>query len=185
MTTYYEKIPFVWEEPRPLVRVPNRLEFRPLDDVGRAAFTEAVRRAMAGSLDSGDRKAVIELGAERAADNYVAAVKEDFDYRPEWWQLGFDGAGRLAGFIQPVIYRGCGKNGLEEGTIYYIGVVPEQRGKRYVKDLLCKATRILQEVGVWRIFCDTDALNTPMIKAFKEVGYRQFGPAERRPYMSL
>jgi ribosomal protein S18 acetylase RimI-like enzyme len=181
MTTYYEKIPFVWEEPQPLIRVPKRLEFRSFDNVGKAAFTDAVRRAIIGSLDLSDQKAVIKLGAARAADKYVAAIADDFDYRSEWWQLGFDEAGKLAGFIQPVIYRGCAKNGLEEGTIYYIGVVPEQRGKRYINDLLCKATRILQEVGVWRIFCDTYVLNTPMIKAFKEVGYRQFGPAKRRP----
>ena len=95
--------------------------------------------------------------------------------------MGFDNKDEIVGFLQPVIYRGCSKDGLEEGTIYYISVVPEYRGKHYIYDLLCQATRTLQEVEVWRIFSDTDVYNKPMIKTFKEVGYRQFSSSRKIP----
>ncbi len=181
MTTHYEKVPFVWEEPKQRVQVTERLIFRSLKDVSIEAFTASVSCAMADSLDRSDRKAVRELGAEQAAAKLMAEVSNDFDYEPEWWQLGFNTQDELVGFIQPVIYRGCRKSNLEEGTIYYIGVVPKQRGKRYIKDLLCQATHLLQKIGVWRIFCDTDVLNTPMIRAFQDVGYRQFSSPWQRP----
>lgn len=181
LENYYEKIPFVWEQVKPLIKVSQRLEFRSLDDVGIAAFTNTVSRVIASSLDRSDKKKVKELGIERAAAQYITAVSNDFDYQPKWWQLGFDKEGELIGFLQPVIYRGCSKYGLEEGTIYYIGVVPEYRGKHYIYDLLRQATGTLQEVGVWRIFCDTDVRNQPMINAFQKVGYRQFSLPRKIP----
>ncbi|WHY78620.1 GNAT family N-acetyltransferase [Neobacillus sp. WH10] len=55
-----------------------------------------------------------------------------------------------------------------EGTIHYIGVVPEYRGRGFINELLLKATRILQDIGVWRIFSDTDVENTPMRAAFEK-----------------
>ena len=39
---YYEKIPFVWEQPKPLIRVSQRLKFRSLDNVRIAAFIDTV-----------------------------------------------------------------------------------------------------------------------------------------------
>ncbi|WP_337884820.1 hypothetical protein [Fischerella thermalis] len=48
-------------------------------------------------------------------------------------------------------------------------------------DLLFKGTRVLQDIGVLRVFCDTAVNNLPMISAFKRVGYRQYSqPWERR-----
>lgn len=50
------------------------------------------------------------------------------------------------------------------------------------KSIMCSCrTSILQEIGVWRIYCDTDTLNTLMIDAFRSVGYKQFGPPEKKP----
>ena len=46
MTTYYEKIPLVWEEPKPAIPVPKRLIFRSLNDVPMEDFTAAVSCAM-------------------------------------------------------------------------------------------------------------------------------------------
>ena len=73
------------------------------------------------------------------------------------------------------------EDGLEEATIYYIGVLPEYRGQGFATDLLLNGTRVLQDVGVWRVFCDTDANNLPMISTFKRVGYQQYGEPYQRP----
>ncbi|MEH2465142.1 hypothetical protein [Nostoc sp.] len=42
MTTYYEKIPFIWEQPKPVVQISERLIFRSLNDVSIEDFTAAV-----------------------------------------------------------------------------------------------------------------------------------------------
>ncbi|VEP12355.1 Acetyltransferase (fragment) [Hyella patelloides LEGE 07179] len=47
--------------------------------------------------------------------------------------------------------------------------------------MLLKGTRVLQDVGVWRVFCDTDANNIPMISTFKRVGYQQYSESWQRP----
>ena len=93
----------------------------------------------------------------------------------EWWQFAYDQDGELVGFILPVIYPGSHKGSLEEATVYYMGVVPTQRGHNHAIDLLCQGTRIMQDVGVWRIYCDTSVENLPMINTFRRVGYEQEG----------
>jgi len=37
--------------------------------------------------------------------------------------------------------------------------------------LLLRATSVLQDIGVWRIFADTDVENIPMRNAFEKAGY--------------
>ncbi|OZB95442.1 GNAT family N-acetyltransferase [Paenibacillus sp. XY044] len=79
--------------------------------------------------------------------------------------------GEIDGLIQPVVFKGCEKNGLMEGTIHYIGVIPEFRGKGFINDLLLRATRVLQGIGVWRIYADTDVENFPMMQTFEKAVY--------------
>ncbi len=185
MNEKYEKIAFVWDEPQPLVKVPERLSFRPLPEVGVTAFTQIVARVMANSLDRNDQKVMSELCADEAATRFVASAGVHFDYERAWWQIGFDTNGEAAGFIQPVIFRDCRRERREEATLFYMGVVPERRGLRYGHDLLCRATRLLQDVGVWRIFRDTDVRNEPMIRAFDAVGFVRSGPPQTKPFLDL
>jgi RimJ/RimL family protein N-acetyltransferase len=179
MPASYEKRVYIWEEPQPPIAVPPRLLYRSLPEGDSATFTEAVARVLAGSLDRHDQASVRRLGAAQAAAEMVAHAQVDFAYQPAWWQVAYDMEGVLVGFLQPVLYHDGQRDGLAEGTLYYIGVVPEQRGHHYIYDLLCQATHTLQAVGVWRIFCDTDTLNLPMQRAFEEVGYQAAGTHER------
>jgi RimJ/RimL family protein N-acetyltransferase len=168
-----DKVEFVWEEPLARVDVPRRLAFRPVVDAGsERELLGVVAAALAGSLDRADRKAVAEFGADEAARRYLNP-DETFAFDRGWWHLAYAADGAPVGFTQPVIFRGCGRDGLEEGTLHHIGVVPSQRGRGYVDDLLRRATATLQAIGVWRVFCDTDVLNAPMIRSFERVGYRR------------
>jgi RimJ/RimL family protein N-acetyltransferase len=56
--------------------------------------------------------------------------------------------------------------------IGYIGVVPEQRGRGYVDDLLAEGTAILAAQGAQVIKADTDTGNGPMAAAFARAGYQ-------------
>ncbi|MEM7593779.1 MAG: GNAT family N-acetyltransferase [Cyanobacteria bacterium P01_A01_bin.83] len=176
----YLKVPFVWKEPKPSVEIPSRLEFKAAITLSYEELLSAVGQVMESSIDASDQKKVLDSGSHKAAEQFLSESKDGFSYQDEWWQIGFGRDDRVVGFVFPVIYPGYDKNGLEEASIYYIGVLPEYRGQGFATDLLLKGTRVLQDVGVWRIFCDTDVNNIPMISTFKRVGYHQYSEPLQR-----
>lgn len=177
----YLKVPFVWEEPKPPSEVSPRLTFEPVKAMRDNLLISVVARVMASSLEASDQRKVSEHDPHEAAEMFLNSSKDGFSYQDEWWQFGINEKGDIVGFVLPAIFTGCAKEGLEEGTIYKIGVVPEYRGLGFANDLLSKGTRTLQEVGVWRVFCDTAVNNVRMISAFKRVGYRQYSEPWERP----
>lgn len=181
MPEQFEKVPFVWNEPRALNEVPQRLTFQPQSTLSESEFIDVLSQIMHHSLDAGDQHAVATHGSTGAARNFLAEVNDGFDYEPDWWQVALDQDHNVVGLILPVIFQGGRKDNREEGTIYYMGVLPAFRGNQYGYDLLCRATRTLQTIGVWRIFCDTDSQNRPMINAFVRAGYSQAGAPYMRP----
>lgn len=177
----YLKVPFVWQEPKPLLEIPSRLEFKTAKMLGEQVLISTLVRVMESSIDKSDRKQVSEWGSRQAAEQFLAKSRDGFSYEDEWWKIGVNGDGEVVGFVLPVIYKGCAKEGLEEATLYYLGVLPQYRRQGFATDLLLKGTRILQDIGIWRVFCDTDANNIPMISTFKRVGYQQYSEPWLRP----
>ena len=76
----YLKIPFVWEEPRPLVEVPSRLEFATVETSGYEVLLATVAEVMEASLDASDRKQVAEQGSRQAAEAFLANAQDGFSY---------------------------------------------------------------------------------------------------------
>lgn len=177
----YLKVPFVWEEPKPLIEVPRRLTFEPVKAIRDNPLIRIVARVMASSMDESHQRKISESSPDKAAEKFLKGASDGFDYQDDWWQFGINENGDIVGFVLPVIFAGCTKEGKEEGTIYDIGVVPEYRGFGFANDLLSQGTRTLQEVGIWRVFCDTSVNNLRMISAFKRVGYRQYSEPWERP----
>lgn len=175
------KVPFVWEEPKPLIEVSSRLTFEPVKVRHDNQLISVVTSVMATSLDASDQKRSSEDDPHAATEGFLDLAREDFSYQPEWWQFGINQNGDIVGFVLPVIFNGGAKEDLEEGTIYYLGVLLEYRGLGFANDLLAQGTRTLQEIGVWQVFCDTAVANVPMISAFKQVGYRQYSEPWERP----
>ncbi len=167
------KVEYIFDNPEPLA--PRaRLTFVPVDsEERRAMFDEAVRAILEGSLDGSDRAAV-QQGQEQLQAQRLSRPDAGFVYRTDWWSLAFGTKQEdLVGVIQPVVFAGCDRDGLHEGTIHYIGVLPRHRGHGYVDDLLAEATNRLARLGVWRICTDTDVNNHPMRRAFLRLGYRE------------
>lgn len=177
----YLKVPFVWEEPKPLIEAPSRLRFKSLEAVSNEVLISALAHVMDSSIDASDQNDVLQRGSRQAAEKFLAESRDGFSYQDEWWQFGVNSNDEIVGFVFPVVYKGGTKDGLEEGTIYYIGVLPEYRGLGFGNDLLSKGTRLLQEIGVWRVFCDVAVNNAPMISVFQRVGYRQHSEPWKRP----
>jgi len=154
------------------ISLPSRLTFRNLTTMGEEAFITAIARVSEGSLDRNVQASRAQLGARAAAGEHFMGM-QGFKHEPGWWQLAYLPDGDLAGLVMPARNDGG-------PIIAYIGVVPEQRGKGYVDDLLAKGTAILAASGAWRIRADTDTQNAPMAAAFRRAGYKGF--ARRHEY---
>jgi ribosomal protein S18 acetylase RimI-like enzyme len=151
----------------------RRLSARSLEEVGEEAFVDAIRRALEGTLNRGTAREVALTGAARKARGLLDGARRlvcDGGWRADagWWRLGYTGGGALAGFVMPAV------NASGDGVLWWIGVVPEQRGRGYVDDLLTWVVETLVQAGVRRIVADTDVENWPMARAFRRTGWRQF-----------
>ena len=157
---------FEWTGDRPVPAITGRLTFRSLPDVGEEAFITAIRLVSEATLDR-------RTEADRAAHGAEAAARADFEtesrlrHDERWWELAYTADGDLVGLVMPA-------ENPTSATIAYIGVVPGQRGRGYISDLLARGTATLVEAGVDRIRADTDLRNDPMARAFERAGYERF-----------
>lgn len=182
MTGTYRKVPFEWPNDRRAPSVPDV----PGVTWQRAAdgpdLIQLVGAALAHSVDESDLAAVEAFGQQGAAERILSPAA-GFSYRAEWWQV-LEQCDSPAGFVLPVTYDGCARDGLDEATIYHMGVAPPYRGRGLGRLLLRKATVTLLEHGVWRIYCDTAAANAPMIHLFESEGWHRHPAAERPVFMT-
>lgn len=159
-----ERLRFAWTPAAGVPAPSSRLTFRP--DPDDDVFLDAFRRVAQGSLDHETRRAL------RTTDPFTQARDDLAFYRGmpgdrAWWRLAYTPDGHLAGLAVPSANHGG-------PVVGYLGVVPGQRGRGYVTDLLNEITRIHAHHGAGRVIADTDAANTPMAAAFRRTGYVQF-----------
>lgn len=173
----YWKVPFEWTEGEPPDDTPPA-DWRWEDGTTSEPPVELVATVLAASPGPEDARAVERLGPRRVAEQ-VLGLADGFSYLDGRWHLLKIG-GQQAGFVLPVVYDGCARDGLDEATIYHMGTAPSYRGKGVGRMLLRRATRVLVEHGVWRIFCDTPEKNAPMIHLFEDEGWTRL-PRHERP----
>lgn len=174
----YWKVPFEWTlgaPPRDSLPAGWRWED---DRTIRVPPVDLVAAVLVASPGPEDRLAVERLGSSCAAER-VLGLAAGFSYLDgRWHVLTIDRD--QAGFVLPVVYDGSGRDGLDEATIYHMGTAPMYRGRGVGRMLLRRATRVLVEHGVSRIFCDTPETNVPMIHLFEAEGWRRL-PRHQRP----
>src|SRR5437660_12923688 len=125
----YWKVPFEWLHEAAPSDGPDPAGVTWHRALGWPNLVQLVGVVLAGSVGPEDRLAVETLGTDAAAER-ILSVEPGFGYRPEWWQVvAVDGT--AAGFVLPVIYEGCARDGLDEATIYHMGVAPEHRGSAW------------------------------------------------------
>lgn len=165
----YWKVPFEWTASKPPVEdsLPDGWSWR--DGVSLEEPVKLVADVLANSPGPEDALAVDRLGAEEAARRTVA-LAPGFSYLPGRWHVLMV-RHAMAGFVLPVVYDGCARNGLDEATIYHMGVAAESRGLGIGRLLLRRATRVLVDHGVWRVYCDTPSNDHPMIHLFETEGW--------------
>ena len=175
---HYWKTPFYWESNCAAPPLSGSLEFEaPSDQWLRDAIGDVMRNA----TDDSDKYTVSKVGV-------AAAVQELFDLQPRyfsrpstWWRLARDKTNRPVAFVLPVLFKEdrFWKDGRPQGTIFYMGVLPEFRGLGYALELVHEATRLFIEANCWRVFCDTGTDNAPMIATFRRAGYMERTPWQR------
>lgn len=173
----YWRVPFEWPGDRPVRPDADPPHVGWQQAAGVPDLTDLVGAVLADSVDASDTAAVEALGPRRAAER-ILSPPEGFSYRAEWWQVLRYGDA-AAGFVLPVTFDGCARDGLDEATIYHMGVAPAYRGRGFARLLLRKATLTLVDHGVWRIYCDTAAANAPMIHVFESEGWQRLPAAEQ------
>lgn len=140
------------------------LRFEPVAGPDDPVLADAYLRTFEGSLDAHTRKSLLtrdaaELAAEELADmvNYAGPA--------DGWRVAYDPGGALVGLV-------TGNPGAKAFT-GYVGVVPEQRGHGYARELLAWMTRWQAEQGAEKVVGETDDENVPMAKAFEAAGFVQ------------
>jgi RimJ/RimL family protein N-acetyltransferase len=167
---------FEWRGEEPPAE-PGRLSFRTLEEVGEDAFVDAMRRVSEGTSDREIREERERLGPQRAAREFFGDARR-VKHDPSWWRLAYAPEGELAGLVMPAEPPAF-------LTVFYVGVVPEMRGRGYVDDLLAAGTATLLEArkrdgNEKPLRADTDVANVPMAAAFERAGWARF--AGRREF---
>ena len=174
----YWRVPFVLAgdaAPRRLADPPGVSWSAAEDD---EELTTLFARALEASIDPRDAMEVRRAGARAVAARMIEDPLSGRRYecqREWWWVVAVDG--EAAGVVLPVVLSGCAREGLDEVTLYHIGVVAEQRARGLGHLLLGRATDTLLAHGVWQISCDTAVENAAMIRLFE----LHNGNGNRRP----
>lgn len=155
------KVVYIWNgstlpDPR------AEMTFRNAEQIGRAAFTEAIARAGAGGLDREMVYYQKHVDINHWADEHVRYLGE----RDDLFSVAYM-AGEPVGLVAL-------DNPDESAYISYVAVIPEHRGNGYANDLVRYGTKLAIEAG-WSvpIRAQTDLVNVPMRTAFTNLGYEK------------
>lgn len=160
LTREIERLRYEWTPAAGTAAPTGRLVFREGTD---EEFLDAFARLSRGSLDLATRHELAVVTEEELA-------RDDFEFyldcpgERSWWRLAHLPDGTLAGMAIPSAtpyHRNVG----------YLGVVPEQRGKGLIDEVLGEITRFHAAAGAGRITATTDTVNVPMAAAFDRAGY--------------
>lgn len=175
---HYWKTPFYWEPGCAEPPVAPRLRFEPATDDW---LRSTIGRVMAAGTDESDKYNVPRIGVAAAVQEVFDLLPQGFGRPPNWWRLARNDMNEPVGFVLPVLFKEerFWKEAKPQGTIFYMGVLPEFRGKGHALELVHEATRVFFEAGCWRIFCDTGTDNVPMVRTFRQAGYMERKPWQR------
>ena len=175
---HYWKTPFYWESNCATPPGSGSLKFEAASDQW---LRGAIADVMQSPTDDSDRYTVPRVGVAAAVQELFDLQSLYFERPPGWWRLAMDPTNRPVGFVLPVLFKEdrFWKEGRPQGTIFYMGVLPEFRGLGYALALVHEATRVFIEAGCWRVFCDTGTDNLPMVKTFRQAGYMERTPWQR------
>jgi RimJ/RimL family protein N-acetyltransferase len=160
LTREIERLRYEWTPAAELPERGERLTFREGSD---EEFLEAFVQVSAGSLDQATLDELRGMDARQLAEEDMRFYL-DCPGERAWWRLAELPDGTLAGLAVPSATP-------YNRNVGYLGVVPEQRGKGLIDEILAEITRFHAAEGAGRITATTDTTNVPMAAAFDRAGY--------------
>jgi RimJ/RimL family protein N-acetyltransferase len=161
LTREIERLRYEWTPAAGTAEASGRLMFSEGTDED---FLDAFQRTYAGSLDVHTQLELETADPAELADDDMQFYL-DCPGERSWWRLARLPDGTLAGLAIPSATPYARNVG-------YVGVVPEERGRGLIDDLLAEITRFHAAAGADRITATTDINNRPMAAAFDRAGYR-------------
>ncbi|MGH9244494.1 MAG: GNAT family N-acetyltransferase [Acidimicrobiales bacterium] len=170
MELFQEKEGYLWEDTGQTIVPPARLRFRSLEQIGEAAFVQVFGAVVEGTLDRNDRWYWDRTGPNRWARVMLGYLGAGDDAT---WCVGYDSEGGPVGMIAVSAFDEA-----DTATITFVGVLPGQRGKGYIDELLAAGNAAARTRGFGSILSDVDTENHPMRAAMERAGHHP----GRRPW---
>ncbi|WP_137293000.1 GNAT family N-acetyltransferase [Nocardioides dongxiaopingii] len=161
LTRVNERLQFQWDSGRVLPTVRGSLVFAPADD---ETFLRLFAAAAEGSLDVMTRRELEAVSADELARAELDYYR-DCPGERSWWHTAATTDGTVVGLAIPSATP-------TNRNVGYLAVLPGQRGRGFVDEILTFITRFHAEQGAPRITATTDVANAPMAAAFRRAGYR-------------
>ena len=138
--------------------------YRSLAEIGEDRFIEVMAEAATGDPfeDVGTRDPRSDFA------DLISYAGASFD--PTWWCVAYLDRNPI-GVVLPQVFS----DRTNEGTLFYVGVLPEFRGRGFGRILHSSGLGRLARRGVERYVGSTDARNLPMIAVFRANGCAQTG----------
>lgn len=166
---FQEKQGFVWHDDGQTASEDSHssgdalLVFRTIADIGRERYGALMAAAQVGTLDRNDRY-YLRLSGEPAWGRIMTGFLTPGEERG--WLAATTPAGEDVGFVAVGSF-----DEPTTGTIVHIGVLPGQRGRGHIHDLLRAAARAASELGFATMLSDVDVDNAPMTAAMVRAGH--------------
>lgn len=141
----------------------NPFNFKTLNEVGRDYFIEMMVKA-----STGDPFDDMASNPEKEFQELVDYAGDKFN--PDWWRIIYLN-NIPVGVILPQVFA----YGTDEGTLFYLGIIPEYRGKGFGRIIHSIGLDFLSKKNVLKYKGSTDVENKPMIKIFQMNGCIQTG----------
>lgn len=142
----------------------DTLEYRTLAELGEERFLEIMTEAARGDPFE-------DMSERDARSDFRELVKYAGDrFDPTWWRIAFQG-GEPVGVVLPQAFADRDA----EGSLFYVGVLPDRRGHGFGKVLHGAGLEFLARNGIERYVGSTDGRNAPMIAIFNANGCRRTG----------
>lgn len=128
-------------------------DYKSIREIGESEFLEVFKKV---TEDDPEREVDFRLYYKSMFDDAEDKFNED------WWKVVFLKS-QIIGIIMPQVFP----DKIEEGSIFYIGFIPEYRNKGYGKILHSKGLEFLKNQGVIRYIGSTLENNNAMNKVFE------------------
>jgi ribosomal protein S18 acetylase RimI-like enzyme len=163
MELFQEKEGFTWRDDGEAVRVPGRLTFHTVDEVGRDHFRDVLAGVGQATLDRNDFYYRSHMDPKDWGSVYMTFLDDSV---APMWLVGRLQNGQSVGFAAVSEF-----DEPDTATIAFIGVLPAHRGIGYINDLLAAGTAVAQQHGFTSILSDVDTLNQPVMAAMERAGH--------------